>query len=109
MTKKYSGTAKPPRAKKPPAWAAALPTLQPIDHIVRATLLETCAYLKLSLPMVYRLIQNGELESFVLDGKRWVTPASIKRRGMADRPPLLKAAKFQRMRRPPVPGRAIAA
>jgi hypothetical protein len=98
--KKYTGTGKPPRARKPkrrgpPPWLAVLKDLPHLDHLPRVNMLQTQAYLSVSLPTILAAIKRGDLESFVADGKRWVTPASIKRYGTK------KPEKFQPMHEMP--------
>jgi len=97
MTKKY-GTGKP--KAKPTRKARVVPlltNLPPIQNLIRCTTLQAQAYLGVSLPTIYAAIKAGELVSFIEDGHRFITPASIQRMGLPpqERKSLPKrAAKF---------------
>jgi hypothetical protein len=95
--KKYA-TGKPPRKRRV---LPALTTLPPIQNLVRCTTLQAQAYLGVSLPTIYAAIKAGELVSFIEDGHRFITPASIRRMGLPpdERPPIAKRVpKFAAIR-----------
>ena len=43
------------------------------------TVQETCAYFKVSTPTVYRLLEQGKLESYTVGHSRRITQDSIQR------------------------------
>jgi hypothetical protein len=119
MSKRKFGTGKPARVKggkvkrKPRnvLLAEAAATLLPLATVERCTALQAQLYLGgIGLPMIYKMIKAGELQSYVEDGRRWITPESIKLRALppGQRPSMGKPVKFARIRHSPNP-RAVGA
>jgi len=86
-----------------------LAQLGPIDGKVRCSVDETCLYIGDSLPMVYKKIKSGVLESYVEDGRRWVTVRSISALSLPpdERPKLRKPVSFEPVKWTPKRGRAV--
>jgi excisionase family DNA binding protein len=97
------GTGRPPRkpSDKP---KLTLSDLGPLSTMTRCKVQEAAVYLRISVPMVYVKIKNGELETKIDGSRRFVTRDSIQRVLDGKPPPRVRAPKFVPIRTTPENG-----
>jgi hypothetical protein len=102
---------KTPRTPQTVLLAKAAATLPPLASAGRCTALQAQLFLSVSLPTIYQMIKAGELDSYIEDGHRYITGASIRRRALppSQRPPVSKPEAFAPIRPPPNPRTSVPA